>query len=656
MLLAGFCLLSSAAMAETRSLKLYYLHTGEKATIAYKKDGKYIDSGLKKINYFLRDWRRNEPTKMDPLLLDLVWEIYKEAGSKDYIHVISGYRSPATNKLLKKRGRGVASKSQHMVGKALDFFLPDVKLSKLRKIGLIKQLGGVGYYPTSGSPFVHIDTGRVRHWPRMSRKELVRVFPKGKTLHVPTDGKPLSGYNLAKANYEKNIANRGKIVIAKAEEIKKRPNFFKRLLGGGGEEDDLIANNTPAPKPVKTTSEPADVPVPSVSPNSNQNGASVEIAGLTTEISPKPNTALGEIASFTIPVPEPRPDYTVPAGDFLIAENAENKPENAEATEVALLKEPEVVPEPAPTIKVAALTPNEIEDLRRQVYAALEDTGSAKPIPAEEIQTASLEPIEPGTSTEGVLALPEPNPQRVAEVIDDAADEVVLASLEPIEPGTNTSGTLALPEPNPQRAVEETAETVLASLEPIEPGTSSSGEIAFPRLNPDRSQIIEEPTLVTALLPIEPEIKSGNGPAFPIRNPERLLVAEVEPDEPEIEDLLVASIPVPELSPLRSSLDEQEIVLAALPTEKVTLAARTISLEKFSMPDLNENMIGKWALASNASIAQIADIRLPAYGRNAIRELPSTVLTRGFDRSGNNRAPNRFTGSSVEFLAFSKFN
>ena len=667
-------MVSSAAMAETRSLKLYYLHTGEKATITYKKNGKYIDSGLKKINVFLRDWRRNEPTKMDPRLLDLVWEVYQDAGSRDYIHVISGYRSPATNKMLKKRGRGVASKSQHMVGKALDFFLPDVKLSKLRSISLKKQLGGVGYYPTSGSPFIHVDTGRVRHWPRMSRKELVKVFPKGNTLHVPTDGKPLPGFKKAQAAYERKISNQGKIVVAKAEEPKKKPNFFKRLLGAD-EEEDLIANNTPAPTPVKTTSEPANVPVPSTAPNSDGNETSVEIAGLTTEVSTTSNNAIGEIASFVIPVPERRPEYTAPETSTLIAENSAEGLASPQATEVAAVAdpvaEPEPVVEPAPTIKVAALTPNEIEDLRREVYTALESTNPASsnpdvPDPAtvastpkiapeppvtEETQIAALEPIEPGIERSDALALPEPNPQRVVEEIS----QTVVASLEPLEPGTSTSGDLAFPAPNPQRTVEETPETVLASLEPIEPGTNSSGAIAFPSLNPDRQTPDAEPVLVTALLPIEPEIRSGNGPAFPIPNPERLATAETSTTDEKPEEFLVAGIPVPEINPRRISQAESEILLAALPSENVTLAARTISLEEFSMPDLNESMIGKWALATNASITQIAEIRLPAYGRNAIRELPSTVLTRGFARGDNSRAPNRFTGSSVEFLAFSKF-
>ena len=125
---------ASSANAQNRSLKLYFLHTGERAEITYKRNGKYVASGLAKVNRFLRDWRRNEPTKMDPRLLDLIWEVYRESGSRDYVHVISAYRSPATNALLRKRGRGVAKKSQHMLGKAMDFFIPGVSLKKLRNL------------------------------------------------------------------------------------------------------------------------------------------------------------------------------------------------------------------------------------------------------------------------------------------------------------------------------------------------------------------------------------------------------------------------------------------------------------------------------------------------------------------------------------------
>ncbi|TIN13214.1 MAG: DUF882 domain-containing protein, partial [Mesorhizobium sp.] len=245
---------ASGAKAEVRSLKLYHLHTHEKAEIVYKRNGRYVPEGLRKINIILRDWRRNEPTKMDPRLLDLVWEAYRQSGATDYIQVVCGYRSPSTNSMLRSRSRGVAEKSQHMLGKAMDFYIPGVPLKKLRNIGLKMQGGGVGYYPNSGSPFVHMDVGNVRHWPGISRQELVSLFPNGKTLHVPSDGRPLPGYEQALAAYKaRKGAGTPNIELASAGGSTKRSGgLFAAWFGGGDDEADDsadVASAQPAPQP-----------------------------------------------------------------------------------------------------------------------------------------------------------------------------------------------------------------------------------------------------------------------------------------------------------------------------------------------------------------------------------------------------------------------
>jgi len=232
------------AAGQTRTLKIYFIHTKEKASITFKRNGRYDKKGLQQVNRLLRDWRRNEPTNMDPRLLDLVWEVYQKSGSRDYIHVVSAYRSPATNGMLRSRSKGVAKKSQHMLGKAMDFYIPDVKLKTLREIGMKFQVGGVGYYPTSGSPFVHMDVGGVRAWPRMSRNELVRLFPDGKTIHLPSDGNPLPGYQTAMADYKRRVgASAIEVAGGGAKgagdvEKKRKGNFFAALFGGGGDEDE----------------------------------------------------------------------------------------------------------------------------------------------------------------------------------------------------------------------------------------------------------------------------------------------------------------------------------------------------------------------------------------------------------------------------------
>src|SRR5215470_9280363 len=186
-----------------RALKIYHIHTGETATIVFKHNGVYDQDGLQKLNYILRDWRKERPTNMDPHLFDLLWQVYQASGATEPIHVVCGYRSPETNAMLRRRSMGVAQHSQHINGQAMDFFIPGVPLEKIREVGLRLQRGGVGFYPTSGSPFVHMDTGTIRHWPRMTHDQLAKVFPDGRTVHIPSDGQPLRGYSLALADVER---------------------------------------------------------------------------------------------------------------------------------------------------------------------------------------------------------------------------------------------------------------------------------------------------------------------------------------------------------------------------------------------------------------------------------------------------------------------
>src|SRR5690606_24443462 len=167
---------SAVAAGESRTISMYFTHTRESITATFKRDGRFIDSELKRINRFLRDWRADASTRMDPELIDLLWELHTELGSKKPIHIISAYRSSGTNAKLKRIGRNVAKRSMHIHGKAADVFFPDVPLKRLRESALLREKGGVGYYPRSGQyGFVHVDTGSVRHWPRMSEQQLAAL-------------------------------------------------------------------------------------------------------------------------------------------------------------------------------------------------------------------------------------------------------------------------------------------------------------------------------------------------------------------------------------------------------------------------------------------------------------------------------------------------
>ncbi|WP_291695203.1 DUF882 domain-containing protein [Bradyrhizobium sp.] len=195
----------ATAENETRTLSFHHTHSGEDLTVTFKRNGRYDEDALKQLNHYLRDWRSQDQTEMDRHLFDIIWEVYRDVDGKEPIQIVSAYRCPSTNSMLRHRSAhsGVARFSQHMLGHAMDLSIPGVPLEQIRFAGLRLQRGGVGFYPTSGSPFVHLDTGNIRHWPRMTHDQLVKVFPDERTVHIPSDGTPLKGYELAKTEIEK---------------------------------------------------------------------------------------------------------------------------------------------------------------------------------------------------------------------------------------------------------------------------------------------------------------------------------------------------------------------------------------------------------------------------------------------------------------------
>lgn len=389
----GLLATQSHASAETRSLKIYNVHTGEKAVISYKRNGRYIRGGLNKLDYILRDWRKDKQIDMDPRMLDLLWEVYQKSGSNDYIHIICGYRTGDTNAMLRGRSRasGVAKKSQHVLGKAIDFYLPDVALEKVREIGMKFQVGGVGYYPNSGSPFVHMDTGWVRAWPRMSRPQLVRLFPNGRTLHLPPDGKPLPGYEQALADYKRRVDSDSIMVAGGGSSGRSHSskNLLAALFGGGDEDEgELGADDTvqtdpalhrierkamarvDAPAPSKavpvTLPKPVDAPLPGVRPvavaaaTPQQAAPAPAVAeSQTADATSEPEQKFPDLLAYAIPVPQLLPDRAgegnaQDATAALIADANANMPNDGEmattakadaATQLAMIPVPEIRPE-----------------------------------------------------------------------------------------------------------------------------------------------------------------------------------------------------------------------------------------------------------------------------------------------------------------------
>ncbi len=146
-----------------RSLSLFNTHTGEKLKrVVYWEGGDYLPDALHSISYLLRDHRADEVKQIDPQTIDMLFALKQKFSIEQPFEIISGYRSPQTNRLLRSASNGVAKKSFHMQGKAIDLRLPGVPLQTLRKAALQLKLGGVGYYPKSD--FVHVDIGAVRSW------------------------------------------------------------------------------------------------------------------------------------------------------------------------------------------------------------------------------------------------------------------------------------------------------------------------------------------------------------------------------------------------------------------------------------------------------------------------------------------------------------
>ncbi len=323
------------ASGEARTIWMYHIHTKETISILYKKDGQYVPEALKKLNWFLRDWRKNDATEMDPKTIDIVWEMHNELGSQHPVHIISGYRSRGTNEMLRKTVGGQASQSQHITGKAIDIHFPDIPIRQLRYSAMIRERGGVGYYPTSALPFVHVDTARVRSWPRMTHDELAMLFPKGQSKYQSAEGRSLEPGDVA-------IARRRQPQLAQqvAQFFDIRSNPRKGVLVA-------VAGQTALPVP--------PIPKPAVRPEKKPPTSTV-VAALTPPPFPRP-----------APRPEPQRDAPAPklvrapqiverSSIFTPGPTAQERAKLNDLVKLAAL-DPGPAPRPAPPSPVLAVRP-----------------------------------------------------------------------------------------------------------------------------------------------------------------------------------------------------------------------------------------------------------------------------------------------------------
>lgn len=602
---AGLLAVSAGtASAEVRTLKLRNLHTGEVDEIVFKRNGRYDQSGLKKLNYFLRDWRRNEPTKMDPRLLDLVWEAYRQSGSRGYIQVICGYRAPSTNAMLKSRSRrsGVAEKSQHILGKAMDFYIEGVPLKKLRDIGLKMQGGGVGYYPSSGSPFVHMDVGNVRHWPGISRQELARLFPNGKTLHVPSDGRPLPGYEQAMASYKARKANgTPNIELASAGgSSRKSGGFLAAFFGGGADEEEDTADvaMAPAPKPKAATKPAASAKsnLPGIAIVSPENAQRVEMpAGAEAEQpqmveEPKqetPETILAALPARSVPVPgaAPRPKADVGVTTPPTAPTPETVPFGmADANAVEQVEQATMVAAAAP------VTPE-------NVPFGIADPNAVAP-------TAETTPAVAEQAVAGNVPVPSWRPKTPAAA-EPNQESVLLALAETAKRDGQQTATDALAMLPTQRRDEVKAVLEQSSTDSYQVAALPSPRSAF---NDPSGVDAATPRAAVVSRPADSDPAAAmGGNVKTTRKAARANAHDAKPDQ-------------------------KSVVVPAAPK------------------------VARWALQGNEQIAKVTDsTTAPRMAYNVVRTAPSEVYTAGFQTGNEMADANRFTGTAVKFMSVARF-
>ncbi|TPN82705.1 DUF882 domain-containing protein [Mesorhizobium sp. CU2] len=592
---------TSGARAEIRSLKLYHLHTHEKAEIVYKRNGRYDPEGLRKINIILRDWRRNEPTKMDPRLLDLVWEAYREAGATDYIQVVCGYRSPSTNALLRSRSRGVAEKSQHMLGKAMDFYIPGVPLKKLRNIGLKMQGGGVGYYPNSGSPFVHMDVGNVRHWPGISRQELVSLFPNGKTLHVPSDGKPLPGYQQALAAYQaRKGSGTPNIELASAGGSTKRSGGLFAWFGGGSDEaDDEADDSAPAPK-AKAAKQ---VQMASAAPARNSN-----------------------LPGITIVSPKDAKRANIPQIADDVADDSEQTQQDTPETIIAALPPKEVpLPDfaPRPKVDVGQQTPQNVPFAVADASATTEQAVSTAHAPVPD-------KVPFGTASAGEAAAADP-----AQV---AVNNIPLPTWRPDR--STTPAELAPKDQNVLMALADTAQQDKSATDAFEVLPTARPQ---PGKQDEIKAVLEQASAKTDA-PAEYQLASLTQP-----EPRSAF------NDPSGVD---AASPRQAIAALPAGSDPAKAIGAGVKTtaKEGRASSRDLRPGPKAMVVATPPQAARWALGSGVNIASVSDpTTAPRYAYNIVHTPPSEVYTAGFQTDGDVQDASRFTGNAVKFLSVARF-
>lgn len=617
---------ANTALAETRTLKMYFTHSRESATITFKKNGKYLPAGLKKANRFLRDWRRKEPTKMDPALLDLVWEVYQKSGSRQPIKVISAYRSPRTNNMLRRRGRKVAKTSQHTKGKALDFFLPDVSVAKLRALGLQAHRGGVGYYAGS---FVHLDTGNVRHWPRMSARQLKKVFPNGKTIHVPSNGKPLKGYKVARANLRKGLNADGS-----SRKTSVRRTLLATLFNNNNDNSDQNEGATPSRRPVLDKPVQAAALPRRPSQPSGPDPFSLENTAAATQ-SPVPQGRVA-VPRLRPSLPDTAPDTINDNAVVVAAAGTSDSPEaglQPVTTELAL-----AVPESSPNV----LRPS--ADVPDAGQSAISERLTPAISAASQVATGELTPARnvptPRAPITEIAEAPQPTQQIEVEQLKSRIETALARGrvATPAETAAEQQSNSQLAEalksiPVPKTPTDRPVETQLALASLPEPAPRNSAIAASTELSAPEPKPLVDQSRFAALDGSDastPSLRQALRPEQIAASADRLRV------------------PLPSSNPVRD-----RAAIAATTSQPSNSSDENYAL---SLGDLDGSSVKKWAVSLSTRVGPSAVLIAPNYEESTRQEAPDRVYSAGFARARFTLKSDSFSGKALTRVAFASFN
>ncbi len=474
------------ANGDTRTLSMLHKHTGEQILVTFKRNGRYEQDALNKLNWFLRDWRRDEPTRMDPHLFDVVWEVYRSVGAQSPIHVVSAFRSAGTNAMLRRRSRGVAQQSRHITGQAMDFYIPGASMTRVREAGLMLQRGGVGFYPGSANQFVHMDTGSVRHWPKVSRDYLARLFPDGRTVHIPADGRPLAGFDTALAMVRSRGGTASRFYDSRADEsatyedsdsqggvIRQRSSsmgLFAGLFGGGQQRQAPRAPTpvavAPAPAPTASATEAAPgIPARQETPAATAAAQPQPAPGRPVQIAPNAPRML--IAAAPVPVRAP--------SAAVRARGNEDEAEQVVAAAPLPAARPVIPGEAAPqSAAFAALAPAGNRPAVLPETAQTPIQTAQAPMPAARPQVIGGSVV---TASAALPALITTGDQRGRTAEGQAAPAMALAFASPSRPVTLPNASPQGPQP---RAAAERRQSDQAATRPAPVRTATRAPAAAP--------------------------------------------------------------------------------------------------------------------------------------------------------------------------------